>query len=424
MPEHTMPVSDQVLEFVMNAEGELKDAFMAIEEIEAHNQWKVLSAFQEEGIAQRHFAPTTGYGYDDIGRDALDRVFARAMGAEDALVRPQIANGTQAIYLALAGLLQPGDTLISATGKPYDTLVEAIAGDVTGSLKNMGVSYREIGLPANGTIDMEAVEKEILANPRVKVVFFQRSRGYAWREALSLEELQNAFTRIRALTKDVSIVVDNCYGEFTQTKEPTDIGADLIAGSFIKNPGGGLAPTGGYVAGSTKAVEMAAQRLTVPGIGREVGSYASSYLPFFQGLFIAPHVCAQSLKSAALFARVFENLGMTTMPHSEAARSDIIQALRLPSAEALIAFVQSIQQTAPVDSFVTPEPWAMPGYRDQVIMAAGTFIQGASIELSADAPIKAPYTAYIQGALTYAHGRIGVMLALESLRKNLGVLPE
>lgn len=411
-------VSEIAIRMVLDAEAALQSVFARFEAIEAANQCKVLLALQHEGVAQRHFAPTTGYGYDDIGRDTLDRAFAHALDAEDALVRPQMANGTHALYLALSGLLRPGDTMLCITGKPYDTLDQAIQSNTgLGSLKEYGIGYCEIPLRQDSSIDMEAVLKRLEEDGSVRVVYAQRSRGYAWREAISMEGFQDAFQAIRKTRKDVYILVDNCYGEFTQRCEPPAIGADIIAGSLIKNPGGGLAPTGGYIAGKAEAVEKIAHRMTVPGMGREVGSYNSSYQPFFQGLFMAPHVTAQSLKSAALFARVLENAGMDTMPHSEAERSDIIQSLRFQSKEALIAFCQSIQKAAPVDSFATPEPWDMPGYNHQVIMAAGTFIQGASIELSADAPIVEPYTAYIQGALTYAHGRIGAILALDSLIK-------
>lgn len=414
-----LAASAQAVNAVLEAERQLQDVFARVDAIEAVNQWKVLHAFQQEGIAQRHFAPTTGYGYDDIGRDSLERVFARALDAEDALVRPQIVNGTHALYLTLSGLLRPNDTLLCITGKPYDTLEQAIGakgGAGFGSLQEYGIGYQEVGLK-NDTIDLPGV-LNALDDKRIRLVYAQRSRGYAWREAISLATLRDVFSEIKRIRSDIIIAVDNCYGEFTCTGEPTTVGADVIAGSLIKNPGGGLAPTGGYIAGKTEYVGRIAHRLTVPGMGREVGSYAGSYAPFYQGLFLAPHVTAQSLKSAALFARTFENAGMTTMPSSLAERSDIIQSLRLPSKEALIAFCQSIQKAAPIDSFVTPEPWDMPGYSHQVIMAAGTFVQGASIELSADAPMREPYIAYIQGALTYAHGRIGAMLALDALIKS------
>ena len=412
-----LAASEPAVRAVLEAEAQLGQVFSRIEAVEAQNQWNVLSAFQQEGVAQRHFAPTTGYGYDDIGRDTLDRVFARAMGAEDALVRPQIVNGTHALYLMLSGILRPGDTLLCVTGAPYDTLEQAIGGkegECYGSLKEFGIRFCSIPL-RDDTIDIDATLRTLEDDASIRMVYAQRSRGYAWREAIHVASLEEAFRAVKARHPDVVTAVDNCYGEFTETREPLSAGADIMAGSLIKNPGGGIAPTGGYIAGKHALVERAAHRLTVPGIGREVGSYAGSYQPYYQGLFLAPHVTAQSLKTAALFARVFENAGMVSMPKSDASRSDIIQSLRLSSREALIAFCQSIQRAAPVDSAAIPEPWAMPGYNDPVIMAAGTFVQGASIELSADAPVRPPYTAYIQGALTFAHGRLAAMLALDAL---------
>jgi len=410
-------VSEKAVSFVEQAHEELAPVFARLEKTEFLTQAKVLNALQEEGIGLRHFAPTTGYGYDDIGRDALDRVFARSLGCEDALVRPQIASGTHALYLGISGLLLPGDTLLCATGKPYDTLEEAIgiSGDAFGSLKQFNIAYDQVDLTADGKIDLVKLEKALASAP--KVVHFQRSRGYAWRDALLPEDMADAFALVKKLAPNAYITVDNCYGEFTAEQEPSAFGADVLIGSLIKNPGGGIAPTGGYIAGKHECIEMIANRMTAPGIGREVGSYAGSYAPFFQGLFLAPHVTCQSLKSAALFARVFEKAGMLTMPASDAVRSDIIQSVQFRTAESLIAFCQSIQKASPVDSYVTPMPWDMPGYAHQVIMAAGAFVQGSSIELSADAPIVEPYTAYIQGSLTYSHGKIGVMLALNALIK-------
>ncbi len=418
-PYTALGISERAQAFVAAMESELLPVFARIESIEYQNEAKVLRALQREKIALHHFAPTTGYGYDDIGRDALDRVFACALDAEDALVRPQFTSGTHAIFTALSGLLEPGNTMLSATGRPYDTLEKAIgiSGDVYGSLKRMGVAYEEVPLTEDDKIDIEAVI-DMLLRTDACLVYFQRSRGYAWRNALLPEtDLAPAFSAVRKAKPGCIIVVDNCYGEFTQPHEPTAFGADIEIGSLIKNPGGGIAPTGGYIAGTHTCIERIAQRLTVPGMGREVGSYAGSYAPFYQGLFLAPHTTAQSLKTAVLFARVFEACGMETLPSSSAERSDIVQSLRFRSEEALIAFCRSIQAASPVDSFVVPEPWDMPGYTSQVIMAAGAFVQGASIELSADAPIKKPYTAYVQGGLTYSHGRIGVMLALDALWK-------
>lgn len=410
-------LSDRARELVWRAESELKEVFERADAIEMANQQRVLEAFWQERVSARHFAPTTGYGYDDIGRDTLDRVFAHAIQAKAALVRPQFVNGTHALFTALSALVEPGDAIVSITGEPYDTMLTAIGcrGDEPNSLKRMGVSFEQIPLTEDGKIDLNAVRAFNAAN--VKVIYAQRSRGYAWREALGVQALKEALAVCRERFPEAVVLVDNCYGEFVETIEPTAAGADLIAGSLIKNPGGGLAPTGGYVAGKKELVERAAYRLTVPGMGAEVGSYAGDYRLFYQGLFLAPHVTAQCVKGAALFARVFELLGLPTMPRSGAVRSDIIQAVQFESADALVNFCRSIQKAAPVDSFVSPEPWDMPGYADQVVMAAGAFVQGATTELSADGPIRAPYTAYLQGSLTYAHARIAAMLAADTLLK-------
>jgi len=375
----------------------------------------VLEAFWKERVRARHFKQTTGYGYDDIGRDTLDRVFAHALMAQKALVRPQFVNGTHAIFTALAGLVEPGDTILSITGEPYDTLLEAIGvhGDAPNSLKRMGVTFRSIELTQTGKFDLDAIRQ--IRDSSIKIVYAQRSRGYAWREAISLAQMKEAFDLVKIIFPNAIILVDNCYGEFVEATEPTAQGADVIAGSLIKNPGGGLAPTGGYIAGGEAYIDRIAQRLTVPGMGAEVGSYAGDYRLFYQGLFLAPHVTAQCVKGAILFARVFEALNLITMPMFDSSRSDIIQAVQFPDAESLVAFCRSIQKAAPVDSFVSPEPWDMPGYEDQVVMAAGAFVQGATTELSADGPIRAPYTAYLQGALTYAHVRIACMIACDEL---------
>ena len=417
-PYRALGIADKSIAFVLDAEESLIPMFQRIEAIEAENTARVLGAFQQEGVAQRHFSPTTGYGYDDIGRDTLDRVFARALQCEDALVRPQLTSGTHAIFTALAGLLEPGDILLSITGKPYDTLESAIgiSGDAPNSLKRLGIHYKQVDLKGDA-MDLPAILEALEETPaRIRIVYVQRSRGYAWRNALLPVDMQPVFAAVHKKIPTAFIVVDNCYGEFTQREEPSAFGADILVGSLIKNPGGGIAPTGGYIAGTRKAIEKIENRLTVPGMGREVGSYAASYAPFYQGLFMAPHIVAQSLKTAILFAGAFERAGLTTMPSSQAARSDIVQALRFERAEGLISFCKAIQKAAPIDSFVTPEPWDMPGYQSQVIMAAGAFVQGSSIELSADGPIKPPYTAYVQGGLTYAHGRIGVMYAIEALQ--------
>ncbi len=389
--------------------------FRRIDAIEMVNQQRVLEAFWQERVSARHFTPTTGYGYDDIGRDTLDRVFAHALMAQKALVRPQFVNGTHAIFTALAGLVEPGDTILSITGEPYDTLLEAIGvrGDAPNSLKRMGMQFRSIELTQTGQFDLGTLRQ--INDPSIKIVYAQRSRGYAWREAIPMSHMKEAFDLAKICFPDAIILVDNCYGEFVEATEPTAQGADIIAGSLIKNPGGGLAPTGGYIAGGEGYIDRIAQRLTVPGMGAEVGSYAGDYRLFYQGLFLAPHVTAQCVKSAVLFARVFEELNLITMPMYDSYRSDIIQAVQFPDADSLVAFCRSIQKAAPVDSFVSPEPWDMPGYEDQVVMAAGAFVQGATTELSADGPIRAPYTAYLQGALTYAHARIACMLACDEL---------
>lgn len=410
-------ITQSAYETVCALENELESVFRRIKDTESVNEAKVLRAFLKNRIAAHHFNPSTGYGYDDVGRDGLDKVFADCFGSEAAIVSPQLISGTHAIYCVLAGLLLPGDTLLAVSGQPYDTLVEAIGieGNAAGSLKEYGVRYEKTDLLENGEFDLPAIEKAV-TELKPKLVHVQRSRGYAWREAILPEKMERVFSLIRAISPETLIMVDNCYGEFTQEKEPLHYGADIIVGSLIKNPGGGIAPTGGYFAGKKELVDRIANRLTVPGIGREAGSYFGSYLPFYQGLFFAPHVVAESLKTSALFAKVFEYLGLPTMPSSTARRSDIVQALRFNTKEELIAFCRCIQAVSPVDGYVVPEPYAMPGYRSEVIMAAGAFIQGSSIELSADAPIVEPYTGYVQGALNYSHGRLAVMRVLSELR--------
>lgn len=405
-----------IQERIASAEAALKEQFARIDAIEEHGTRRILKAYQEHMIAYRHFAPTTGYGYDDVGRDTLEKVFADLFGTEAAIVRPQIVSGTHAISLCLFGLTLPGDHILSATGTPYDTLEGIIGwGDgpaPVGSLKEMGVTYSQVPMK-NGQIDVEAVDTAI--TPATKLVIAQRSRGYDWRPSLMPENFEALAAMIHSKHPGVRLMVDNCYGEFVCEKEPSHYGADVCVGSLIKNPGGGLAPTGGYVVGKQDAIERISYRLTAPGIGLEVGSYAASYQPFYQGLFMAPHTVAQAIKTACLAARVFEDLGMTTTPASSEPRADIIQAIQMRSPERLIAFCQGIQMASPIDSMALPEPWAMPGYTDEVIMAAGTFVSGASVELSADAPMREPYTAYMQGGLTYAHGRIAIAQALQRM---------
>lgn len=411
-------ISEAVLHLVDQAEADCQAVFQGIDRMERLNTRKVLSAFQKYRVSARHFAGTTGYGYDDIGRDTLSNIFADVLGCEAALVRPQIVSGTHALALCLYGILRPGDVMLSGAGKPYDTMEEVIgiAGEPgCGSLKDFGVSYREVPLK-DGRMDIDAILENL--TPDVKLVLLQRSRGYDWRPSLSIAELNAAIDAIHAKKPGTCVMVDNCYGEFTNCEEPH---ADLMAGSLIKNPGGGIAPTGGYIAGKKKFVDLVSYRLTSPGIGAEVGSYAASYQPFYQGLFQAPHTVAQAVKSAILASRVFELLGFQVNPGYNDPRNDIIEAIRFGDDKKLIRFIQAIQFCSPVDAEAVPEPWAMPGYQDPVIMAAGTFVAGASVELSADAPVRAPYIAYLQGALTYAHGRIAIAGAVQ-LMLNEGMV--
>lgn len=402
-------------ERIQKAEAIAKEAFREVEETALICSSRVLNSFQTHRISARHFAPTEGYGYDDIGRDALDAVFADALCAEDALVRPQIANGTHAIFLALSGTLEPNDAVLSLTGTPYDTLESAVGlnKDLPNSLKRFGIRFESI--PFDGRIDLERAEELLRNDPKIKMVYLQRSRGYAWRASLSIAEIEETIRRVKTVRRDVIVFVDNCYGEFTEAVEPTAVGADLIAGSLIKNCGGGIAPTGGYIAGRKDLIEAVSYRQTVPGCGKEIGSYAASYRPFYQGLFLAPHVVAQCLKSAILFAALFEQLGYRTLPGVNDHRSDIIQSVMFETKEEMIAFMQAVQAAAPIDSFVVPEPWDMPGYTDPVIMAAGSFVQGATTELSADGPIRKPYIGYLQGALTYEHALLAAEKVAEAL---------
>ena len=407
-------------EHIARAEKELGLIFDKIDAREIRLTRKVLDAFREHGVALRHFAPSNGYGYDDAGRDTLAEIWADLFGAEAAIVRPQIASGTAALSAALFGLTLPGDHIVSATGAPYDTLQSVIGTDpdVTppGSLKAHKVGYTEVPLTADGEIDLAAVEAAI--RPETTLVIAQRSRGYAWRPSLMPEAFAPLAVMIHTQHPGVLLMVDNCYGEFVRDTEPTHHGADLCVGSLIKNPGGGLAPTGGYMAGTREAIDRISWRITAPGIGLEVGSYAAGWQPFYQGLFMAPHTVAQALKTAILAARLFENLGLQTTPAAFEPRADIIQAIRLETGDRLVRFCQGIQMASPVDSMALPEPWAMPGYADPVVMAAGTFVAGASIELSADGPMRAPYTAYMQGGLTYAHGRLAMETALEHMAEG------
>lgn len=406
----------KINEMIETAEKRASNAFLRVDKNALVCQERVLKAFQAHRISARHFAPTEGYGYDDVGRDALDEVFADALTAESALVRPQIANGTHAIFLALSGVLEPNDTVLSLTGTPYDTLESAVGlnGDIPNALSRFSIRFHAIPL-CNDHIDFEKAGEELKKDATIRMVYLQRSRGYAWRTAMTVKQIGEAIAFVRSIRSDVIVFVDNCYGEFTEEIEPTAVGADLIAGSLIKNCGGGIAPTGGYIAGRKDLIEAVSYRQTVPGCGKEIGSYAASYRPFYQGLFMAPHVVAQCLKSAILFSALFESLGLKTLPGVDDARSDIIQSVMFDTKEEMIAFMQAVQAAAPIDSFVVPEPWDMPGYTDPVIMAAGTFVQGATTELSADGPIRAPYTAYMQGALTYEHAVLAAKSVLNAL---------
>ena len=405
----------QIHDLINRAEKDCQPLFSALEETEMRNTRRVLDQFRRHEVALRHFSPTNGYGYDDTGRDTLEKIFAGLFGTEKAIVRPHIVSGTAALSLCLFGLLRPGDHLLSASGAPYDTLrtVIGITGDAPGSLKEMKVRYTQAELTKDGRLDLPAIAAAVC--PDTRVVLIQRSRGYDWRPALSLEEIEKAASLIHGINREICVLVDNCYGGFVSDREPTHLGADLCAGSLIKNMGGGLAPTGGYICGNARDVERIAARLTAPGIGLEEGSWAGSYRPFYQGLFMAPHTVCQALKTAVLAARLFEKAGMETSPGYASPRSDIIQAIRLKTPEALTAFCRGIQAASPVDANAVPEAWDMPGYQDRVIMAAGTFVAGASIELSADGPMREPYAAYLQGGLTYAHGRIALREVLARL---------
>ena len=397
---------------IENVKDQLKTQFAECDDIALYNQNKVLEAFRKNKIALRHFNATTGYGYDDAGRDTLNRLFADTFGAEDALVSPYFTTGTHTISTALFGLLRPGDTLLSISGAPYDTLIDVISGNNIGSLKDFGVGYKQVNLTENGKFDKIKI-KDSLQSPH-SVIYIQRSRGYSFRNAFTVEDIENIIKFVRSFSS-ATIIVDNCYGEFTQKKEPTEVGADLIMGSLIKNPGGGLAPTGGYIAGKADLIKQIAFRMTAPGVGNEVGSYASGYRLFYQGFFMAPHITMQAVKSALTFSKVFRPLGYNAMPLDNTVMSDIICSIKFDSKEQLVSFIQSVQYVSPIDSFVTPYPWDMPGYADQVIMAAGAFVQGSSIELSADSPIKEPYVAYLQGGLTYEHALIAIKKCVQSI---------
>lgn len=411
-----LQISDKTRALAEQAELDLKEQFANVDRIAQRNAEKVLDAFQTFRVAESDFAGTTGYGYDDMGRDKLEEIYAHVFCTEDALVRLQFVNGTHAITCALFGALKPGDKLLYVTGTPYDTIqsVIGITGNAPGSLSSYGIHYGQVELGSDGKPDLPAIQTAV-KEQQVKVAVIQRSRGYATRDSLSVAEIGTICDAIHGVRDDVAILVDNCYGEFVEDLEPTQVGADLVMGSLIKNPGGGLAPMGGYLAGRHDLVEGAAMRLTVPGIGKECGATLGNNRALYQGLFLAPHVTAQAVKTALFAARMMELLGYQTSPSSSQTRYDIIQMIHFGAPEPLKQFCRGIQLGAPVDSYVTPEPWDMPGYDSQVIMAAGAFIQGSSIELSADGPMREPYTAYLQGGLTYESGRLGIMLAVEAL---------
>lgn len=411
--------TDETIKLYNQAIIDVENEFKIYDEIREYNQLKVLKAFQEERISDNHFTNSTGYGYGDIGRDTLDLVYARIFNAEKALVRPHFVNGTHALGTALFGNLRPGDTILAVTGSPYDTLhsVIGISGEENiGSLKEYGVNYKQVDL-VDGKINIEKALEVIKEDESIKLIHMQRSTGYGWRNAFQVKELGEAIKAIKELREDLIVFVDNCYGEFIDIIEPTDVGADLIAGSLIKNIGGGIAPTGGYIVGKEKYVEQASYRLTVPGIGAECGCTFGVMKDFYQGLFLAPHVAIEALKGAIFCARIMELAGFEVLPKHNDKRSDIIQAIKFNDKEKLIKFCKGVQYASPIDSFVESEPWAMPGYSDEVIMAAGAFIQGSSIELSADAPIREPYIAYLQGGLTFDHAKIGVLIALNNIFK-------
>ena len=406
-------IPDNIIKILDEAEAECREEFSAIEDIASVNQLRVMKAFYNNRVSEMHFASTTGYGYDDIGRDTLDKIYAELFGAEDALVRHNFISGTHTLSTMLFGVLRPGDTLLGVTGNPYDTLLEVVgikgnAGD--GSLKDFGVNYEQIELASDGLPDFNKIRERLLMGG-IKACLIQRSKGYAFRPSYTAEQVGEFASFIKSIAPDVIVLVDNCYGEFVCECEPTAVGADLCAGSLIKNIGGGLAPTGGYIAGRSDLIEKCAYRLTSVGIGKECGASLGFNRMMYQGLFMAPHTVMQAMKAAVLCASVFKKLGYEVIPDVGEKRGDIIQAVRFGTPEGIISFCRGIQNGAPVDSFVTPEPWDMPGYSEQVIMAAGAFVQGASIEFSADGPIREPYVAYMQGGLTYESARLGIAMA-------------
>ncbi len=410
-------IDKRILELISKSEKKIEHIFGKYEDICAYNQYKVLDAFQKNGVSDRHFNWNTGYGYDDIGREVTEKVFAEVFKAEKAIVRTQIVNGTHALSLILSGILRPGDEIIYISGKPYDTLEEVIGirGNEMGSLSEFGITYKEVPLK-NNKLDFTGIKKAI--SDKTKMVTLQRATGYSWRKAIEMDDIENAVQEVKAIDDKIVFMVDNCYGEFLDILEPTEIGADVMAGSLIKNPGGGLALSGGYIVGKSQLIDKIMYRLTCPGIGGECGLTFGQTRNILQGLFMAPNVVKGAIKGAILCGEVYSQLGYDTCPKTGDARSDIIQGIKFFSEEKVIGFCQGVQEAAPIDSFVKPEPWDMPGYDTPVIMAAGAFIQGSSIELSADAPIREPYIAYFQGGLSYEHSKFGIIKSLDNLYKK------
>lgn len=407
-------INGKIFELSKDVDREIQPQFEKIKEIREYNQLKVLNAMQKAHLSDNHFNWTTGYGYNDIGREKVEEIFSNVFHTEDALVRPQIVNGTHALSLTVQGIVRPGDEILSITSAPYDTL-QGVVGirKEKGDLSEYGVTYKQVDFLEDGSIDIEGAKAAI--NDRTKLVMMQRSKGYAWRRSLSIEDIKEAIDAVKSVKPDVIVMIDNCYGEFLETLEPTDVGVDVMAGSLIKNPGGGLALTGGYVVGRKDLIELISYRLTCPGIGKECGLTFGTTRNVLQGLFIAPYVVSQAVMGAVFCARLYERLGYKVNPAYDDPRSDIIQIVQLHNGEEVVKFCEGVQAAAPVDSFVKPVPWAMPGYDDKVVMAAGAFVQGSSIELSADAPIRPPYNVYFQGGMTYDHSKMGSLKALESM---------
>lgn len=409
---HELGLNNKVINFCEDIEDDIKQAFCRVDEIASFNQLKVLSAMQKHRLSNNHFNWYTGYGYDDPGREKIEAIYAEIFKTEDAIVRPIIVNGTHALTLSLSGILKTGDTLLSIAGKPYDTLDEVI-GISNDYQQALDITYKQVDLDDKGDFQFDEIKKAMSSN--IKMVYIQRSSGYSWRSSLTIKKLEEAISFVKSIQSDVIVMIDNCYGEFLDYKEPTEVGADIMAGSLIKNPGGGLAVTGGYIVGKKSLVEQVAFRMTSPGIGKECGLMFGQTRTMFHGLFIAPQTVAGAIKGAMFCAKTFEKLGYEVNPAYDAPRSDIIQSIKLGSKEKVVSFCEGIQGAAPVDSHVVPVPWAMPGYDSDVIMAAGAFIQGSSIELSADAPIREPYIVYFQGGITYDHSKFGVYKALNKM---------